>query len=205
MRQRAEIDAYNAAAGKLVLLAGIESDILPDGSLDYPDEVLAQFDFVIASVHSSFRQTKDEMTARIVKAMTNRHVGMLGHPTGRILLAREGYAVDIPAVIKAAAATGTIIEINASPYRLDLDWRWCRQAKEQGVLFAVNPDAHSVEDLDFVAFGVASARKGWLTADDVINTRDARDALTLFAPQTRHIELAAKSPRPGRPAGFLLC
>jgi DNA polymerase (family X) len=180
VEQRREIDRFNARSQDFTVLAGIESDILPDGSLDYPDEVLAQFDFVIASVHSAFRQSEAEMTRRIITAMTNRYVGVLGHPTGRILLARDGYELDVPGVIRAAAQTGTIIEINANPYRLDLDWRWCRQAKEAGVLLAVNPDAHASGELDFVRFGVAVARKGWLTAADIINTRPINQVLDLL-------------------------
>jgi DNA polymerase (family 10) len=180
MEQRREIERLNSSGAGCIILAGIESDILPDGSLDYPDEILAQFDFVIASVHSSFRMGQAEMTGRIIKAMTNRYVSILGHPTGRILLARDGYPLDMEAVIQAAAATGTIIEINASPYRLDLDWRWCRQAKEAGVLMAVNPDAHSVQDMDYMRFGVAAARKGGLAAADIVNARSLEQAITLL-------------------------
>lgn len=177
--QRREIEALNAQNKDFRIFAGIESDILPDGSLDYPDEILAEFDFVIASVHSAFRQSKADMTRRIISALQNPYVTMLGHPTGRILLARDGYALDLAEVLAAAAATGTIVEINSSPYRLDLDWRWHRQAKQAGIAFSINPDAHSVEELDQVLFGVAMARKGWLTADDVVNTRD-KDAVIAF-------------------------
>jgi DNA polymerase (family X) len=180
LEQRREIERLNSQGQDFTVFAGIESDILPDGSMDYPDDVLAQFDFVIASVHSAFRQSEAECTRRIVRAMANRYVGILGHPTGRILLARDGYELDVPAVIRAAAETGTVIEINANPYRLDLDWRWCRQAKEAGVLLAVNPDAHAPEELDYVRYGVAVARKGWLTAADIINTRPAEQVLTLL-------------------------
>jgi DNA polymerase (family 10) len=180
LEQRREIAEFNAANPDVTVLAGIECDILPDGSLDYEDEILADFDFVIASVHSAFRQTEAEMTRRIVKAINNRYVSMLGHPTGRILTAREGYPLDLRTVIKAAADTGTIIEINASPYRLDIDWRWCRQAKELGVLLAINPDAHAVEELADMRYGVAVARKGWLSPEDIINTRDLKTALTLL-------------------------
>jgi DNA polymerase (family 10) len=179
-QQRIEIEKFNAMYPDFTILAGIESDILPDGSLDYPDEILAQFDFVIASVHSAFRQSQADMTRRIIRAAENRHVTMLGHLTGRILLAREGYAVDVPAVIRAAAETGTSIEINASPYRLDLDWRWHRQAKELGVLLSVNPDAHAPDELDYVKFGIATARKGWLEAKDVVNTRDYDEVLKII-------------------------
>lgn len=169
--QLREIDAFNAAQPDFRVFAGIESDILPDGSLDYDEATLAGFDFVIGSVHSSFGMTEAAMTGRIVAAMRNPYLTMLGHPTGRLLLARDGYAVDLNEVIRVAAATGTIIEINASPYRLDLDWRWCRQAKEAGVLLAINPDAHSAAELPVVDYGVGIARKGWLTADDILNTR----------------------------------
>lgn len=178
--QRREIERLNAANPDFKIMAGIECDILADGSLDYPDEVLAEFDFVIASVHSAFRQSEADMTRRIVRAMENRYVGVLGHPTGRILLARDGYAVDLAAVVAAAAATGTIIEINASPYRLDLDWRWCRKAKEAGGVLAVDPDAHAPAELDYVQYGVAMARKGGLAAADIVNTRPAAEALALL-------------------------
>lgn len=170
--QRRAIDLYNAAHPDFHVFAGIESDILPDGSLDYPDEVLAGFDFIIGSVHSSFGMEESAMTARIAKAMSSPYMTMLGHPTGRLLLARDGYRLDLNAVIQSAAETGTMIEINASPYRLDLDWRWIRQAKKAGVLFAVNPDAHSPEDLAAVTYGVGIARKGWLEKADVLNTRE---------------------------------
>lgn len=175
-----EIERLNANRPDCLILAGIESDILPDGSLDYPDDILAQFDFVIASVHSAFRQSAAEKTKRLKKAMQNRYVTMLGHPTGRILLAREEYPLDMPEIIQTAADTGTIIEINASPYRLDLDWTWCRVAREKGVLLSVNPDAHGVAELDSVVYGVAVARKGGLTAANLLNTRERTEMLTLL-------------------------
>lgn len=174
-RQRAEIDRLNAADNSFRILAGIESDILSDGSLDYPDEVLAGFDFVIASIHSGFRMTEREITRRIVRAITNPYVSILGHPTGRILLAREGYPVDLGEVIAAAAASGTVLELNASPFRLDLDWRWCRKAKAAGVVLSVNPDAHGPQELDHMAIGVAMARKGGLGPDDILTTRPAAE------------------------------
>ena len=178
--QRLEIDDYNAAHPDFRVFAGIESDILPDGSLDYSEEVLSRFDFVIGSVHSSFSMGERAMTERIVKAMHSPFLTMLGHPTGRLLLARDGYEVDLNEIILAAAKTRTIIEINASPYRLDLDWRWCRQAKEAGVLLAINPDAHSPEELSVVSYGVGIARKGWLEAGDILNTRDSSAAWELL-------------------------
>lgn len=169
-KQRKAIGLFNESHPEFTIFSGIESDILSDGQLDYPDDILAQFDFVIASVHSAFRQSKEEMTRRILKAMENKYVSMLGHATGRILLAREGYALDMEAVLKQAAVTGTIMEINSNPYRLDLDWRWCRKAKEMGILLSVNPDAHSLEELDYVRYGLMTARKGWLEKADLVNT-----------------------------------
>lgn len=168
--QIAEIRACNAESGPdFRLFAGSEVDILRDGSLDFPDEVLAELDYVVASVHNVFSLPEAEMTRRIIRAVENPHVTMLGHLTGRLLLRREGYAVDVPAVIEACAATGTIIELNANPWRLDMDWHWWRLAKEKGVRCAVNPDAHATSDLQFLWFGIRSARKGWLERRDVIN------------------------------------
>lgn len=168
--QRREIDRLNNKNPNFRILAGIECDIRPDGSLDYSDDVLAGFDFVVASIHSAFRQGEGKMTARIIKAIENKYVTILGHPTGRLLLARHGYGIDLGAVIRAAADTGTVIEINSSPRRLDLDWRWCRKAKENEVMLSVNPDAHSIEELNYIKYGVAAARKGCLAAYNVLNT-----------------------------------
>lgn len=151
------------------LFSGVECDILKDGSLDFPDEVLGALDYVVASVHAVFNLPEKEMTARIIRAISNPHVTMLGHPTGRLLLTREAYQLDIPAIIEAATATGTVIELNANPARLDLDWRWWRMAKEKGVKCAINPDAHHTSGFQHLWFGVGVARKGWLTRDDVIN------------------------------------
>jgi DNA polymerase (family X) len=148
---------------------GSEVDILQDGSLDYPDEVLEELDFVVASVHVGFEMTEAEATARIVRAVENPYVDVLGHPTGRLLLRREGYPINHSAVIEACAAHGVAIELNANPYRLDMDWRYLREATAQGVLIAINPDAHAVEGLEDVTWGVAAARKGWLTAEQCLN------------------------------------
>ena len=169
LAQVAEIRNLNASYNGFRLLAGTECDILKDGALDFSDEILAQLDYVVASVHSSFTQSEADMTKRLIRAMENPHVTMLGHLTGRVLLTRESYAVDIPAIIEAAAATGTIIELNASPYRLDMDWRWWQLAKEKGVKCAINPDAHHTSGLQHLWFGVALARKGWLEKSDVVN------------------------------------
>ena len=152
------------------LFAGTECDILKDGSLDFSDDVLAELDYVVASVHSSFTLSETEMTDRIIKAISNPYVTMLGHMTGRLLLNREPYAVNIPAVVEAAVATNTMIELNANPRRLDLDWRWWHFARDKGVRCVINPDAHSIEGLKDLAFGVRIARKGWLRREDVVNT-----------------------------------
>jgi DNA polymerase (family 10) len=168
--QVARIAELNATDSQFRIFAGTECDILKDGTLDFPDEVLATLDYVVASVHSSFTMPEAEMTKRIIRAMENPHVTMLGHLTGRLLLSREPYQVNIPAILDAAAATGTIIELNANPRRLDMDWRWWPLAREKGVKCAINPDAHSTAGLQDLIFGVGIARKGWLTKNDVINT-----------------------------------
>lgn len=153
------------------VFSGTESDILVDGSLDYPDEVLAGFDFVVASVHSRFNMTREEATTRIIRAVENPYTNILGHVTGRLLLRREGYPIDHEKVIDACAANGVAIEINANPRRLDLDWRWVRRATDRGVLISINPDAHSIDELYFMRWGVGVARKGWLTADQCLNAK----------------------------------
>ena len=151
------------------LFSGSEVDILKDGSLDFPDDLLAELDYVVASVHNVFTLPEAEMTARIIRAVENPFVTMLGHVTGRLLLKREPYAVNIPAILDACAANGTIIELNASPWRLDMDWRWWRMAKEKGIKCSINPDAHSVHGLQDLWYGLRAARKGWLTRQDVVN------------------------------------
>jgi DNA polymerase (family 10) len=151
------------------LFTGIECDILRDGKLDFGDEILSELDFVVASVHSVFNLSEGEMTERVIRALQNPFVTILAHPTGRLLLKREPYSIDIPAVIEAAAATGTWIELNAAPKRLDLDWRWWPLAKAKGVKCVIDPDAHRTERLQDLWFGVGIARKGWLTKEDVVN------------------------------------
>ena len=168
--QHAEIAAVQKKFPDIRIFKGIEADILVDGAMDYPDEVLATFDFVIASVHSRFNLSEEEQTRRICRALANPYVTMLGHSTGRLLLSRDGYRVDMRQVLDAAAAHGKIVEINANHHRLDLDWRLCGYAKEKGVMFSINPDAHSTEGLADVPFGVNVARKGGVTAQDVVNT-----------------------------------
>ena len=167
--QVARIRELNQKSNGFRLFAGVECDILRDGSLDFPDEVLSQLDYVIASVHSVFNLAEADMTRRVIRAMENRFVTMLAHPTGRLLLKREPYQIDIPAILDAAARTGTWIELNAAPKRLDLDWRWWPLAKQKGVQCVINPDAHRTERLQDLWFGIGIARKGWLTKEDVVN------------------------------------
>jgi DNA polymerase (family 10) len=169
--QIAEIRAYNSKKPKCTLLAGTECDILKGGKLDFPDSVLKELDYVIASVHAGFTSDEKEMTERIIRAMENEYVTCLGHPTGRLLLEREAYALNLPKILDAAVATGTWIELNANPWRLDLDWRWWHKARDLGVLCCINPDAHQTSHLSFLDLGVTLARKGWLRAKDVVNTR----------------------------------
>jgi DNA polymerase (family 10) len=173
--QAKEISRANGILKKCVILQGTESDILADGSLDYPEATLNKLDFVIASLHSGFKMDRERMTRRILKAMENPHTRFIGHISTRLLLAREGVELDYPAIFAAAAKRGVVIEINANPHRLDLDWRYLAQAKEMGVKFAINPDAHSTAGLADTPFGVGIARKGGLTAEDVINTRSLKE------------------------------
>ena len=168
--QVARIAEINATEKDIHIFTGTECDILKDGSLDFSDDILATLDYVVASIHSSFTMPAAEMTARIIRAMENPFVTMLAHPTGRLLLGREAYQLDIPAILDAAAATGTFIELNANPRRLDLDWRWWQLAKEKGVQCVINPDAHATAGLQDLVFGIGIARKGWLTKDDILNT-----------------------------------
>jgi DNA polymerase (family 10) len=179
--QWAEIEQLNQEFPHFIIFKGIEADILPSGELDYDPETLAQFDFVIGSIHSHFRMDEAEMTTRLLKALDNPYLTMLGHPTGRILLTRPGYKVNLEAILQKAAEKGTIIEFNANPYRLDLDWRWCRRAKELGVTIAINPDAHTVAELDLARTSLPVARKGWLEKADVFNTKTAGELRAFFA------------------------
>ena len=177
-RQHEEIDAVNARAGdRFRVLKGIEADILADGRLDYDDGTLDRFDYVIGSVHSRFGMTEAEMTARVCTALDDPRLTILGHPTGRLLLTREPYAIDVDAVIAKAAETGAAIELNADPHRLDLDWRMLHEARDRGVPIEIGPDAHSANGLDYVRIGVGIARKGWLRASDVLNTRSAEEII----------------------------
>ena len=175
--QREEVDALNAEYVERGLdfrvFAGSEVDILADGALDYPDDVLAGLDLVVASVHTGFRMSVDEATARIVAAVSNPYVDVLGHPTGRLLLRREGYPIDVEAVLDACAEHAVAVELNANPWRLDLDWRSLQAATERGVMVSINPDAHATEGLDDTTWGVAAAQKGGLTAGHSLTSKTA--------------------------------
>jgi DNA polymerase (family 10) len=170
LAQHEGIDRVNGSAIGVRVFKGVEADILVDGRIDYEPELLDRFDYVIASVHSRFSLDGSKMTERVLRALDDPHVTILGHPTGRLLLSREGYAIDMPAVLEKAAERGVSVEINADPHRLDLDWRLCRLAKSLGCTFEIGPDAHSTRGLENMEFGVGIARKGWLEATDVINT-----------------------------------
>jgi DNA polymerase (family 10) len=171
-QQHAEIDAWNRASAGPRILKGVEADILADGQLDYGADVLGRFDFVIGSVHSRFDLDVEAMTARVLRAMDDPRLTILGHPTGRLLLTRDPYPIDMHQVIARAAERGVAIEINADPQRLDLDWRLCREARDAGVAISIGPDAHSLAGLANVGLGIGIARKGWLRAEDVLNTKD---------------------------------
>jgi DNA polymerase (family 10) len=180
-RQHQEIDLLNEEyAGRIRILKGTECDILRDGSLDFADDVLVTLDFVVASIHSLFNLSPAEQTQRMLRAISNRYVDIIGHPTGRILLGREGYTLDLDAVIDAAAEHGVCIEINAHPSRLDLDWRYLHRARDKGIKIPIDPDAHVISGLDDMRFGIGIARKGWLRASDVLNTMSTDALLDFF-------------------------
>jgi DNA polymerase (family X) len=186
-QQHAEIDRLNAGFdGGFRIFKGIESDILPDGSLDYPDDILRRFDFIVASIHGQFRMDREQQTERLLRAVANPFVSILGHMTGRQLLRRVGYDVDVEKVLKACADHGVAVEINANPWRLDLDWRWHQRGLELGCIFSINPDAHSIAELDLMRWGVAMARKGGVSADRVVNAFDLRGFSRWLADRRNH-------------------
>ena len=185
--QHRAIDGLNKKFGRSFrILKGIESDILADGSLDYPDDVLARFDFVVASVHGRFGLNKKEQTARIIRAVESPYTTILGHMTGRQLLRRPGYDLDIESVLKACAANGVAVEINANPWRLDLDWRWHQRALELGCMMSINPDAHSTAEIDLTHWGVTMARKGGVPADRVLNCLPLSDLVAHLRKRSSH-------------------
>jgi DNA polymerase (family 10) len=173
LAQRAAIRAIRPKFPELAIFHGTEADILADGSIDFGDEFLDGFDVVVASVHSRFGLSKEEQTRRLVRAVRNPRVSVLGHPTGRLLLSRDGITVDIDAVLDAAAESGCAIEINGSPSRLDLDWRDCRAAVGRGIAIVIGPDAHSTEELGYAGYALGIARKGWVSAKDTLNAKTA--------------------------------
>lgn len=179
--QHQQIDELNAKFAPFKIFKGIESDILYDGSLDYSEDVLKTFDFVVASVHSQLKMTEEKATERLIKAIENPYTTILGHPTGRLLLSRKGYDIDYKKVIDACAANGVVIEINANPLRLDLDWRWHRYALEKGMLLSVNPDAHRKEGFLDMRYGVMVGRKGGLTAEKCLNAFSLNQISDFFA------------------------
>jgi DNA polymerase (family 10) len=178
--QHQEIDALNQKLAPFKIFKGIESDILSDGSLDYSDDILKTFDFVVASVHSNLRMDEAKATTRLLKAIENPYTTILGHPTGRLLLSRAGYPIDYKKIIDACAANKVVIEINANPLRLDLDWRWHRYALEKGVLLSVNPDAHRMEGFNDMHYGILVARKGGLSADKCLNAFSLEEITDYF-------------------------
>jgi DNA polymerase (family 10) len=184
--QHEEIDRLNEQMQDFRILKGIEADILADGRLDYDPEILDRFDYVIGSIHSRFSMDGDAMTKRVLAALDDPHMTILAHPTGRLLLSREPYALNVEAVLEKAADVGIAVELNADPHRLDLDWRYCRQAKELGVTIEIGPDAHSTAGLDNVHFGIGMARKAWLEAGEILNAGSAEDVLA-FARKRRAV------------------
>ncbi len=182
-KQHDEIDRLNEALAPFKILKGIEADILPDGRIDYADDVLMSFDFVIASVHSSFNLSEQEMTDRICRALSHPLVNVLGHPTGRLLLGREPYAIDMDKVLEVAARFNKVIEINANPFRLDMDWRVGIKASRMGIKTAINPDAHHLDGLKDYEYGLAIARKAWYAASGVLNTLSADEVQKFFQMQ----------------------
>ena len=180
VKQHAEIDALNQELAPFRIFKGIESDILPDGNLDYPTEVLRNFDFIVSSIHSVLNMDLKRATDRLLTAIHNPYTTILGHPMGRLLLRREGYPIDHKAIIDACAIKQVVIEINANPWRLDLDWRWIRYAMEQGVQLAINPDAHEMDGYADMQYGVLIGRKGGLTKEMTLNALSGNEIASYF-------------------------
>lgn len=184
LQQHEEIDHLNKKLNSFYVFKGIESDILGDGSLDYPEDILKRFDFVVASIHSNLKMDEEKATARLVKAIENPYTTILGHPTGRLLLSRNGYKIDFRKVIDACAANNVVIEVNANPLRLDLDWRWHQYALEKGVWLSINPDAHRNEGFHDMHFGVLAARKGGLYKERCLNALSLPEITQFFKTKT---------------------
>lgn len=184
--QHAEIDRLNEQLHPFKIFKGIESDILNDGSLDYSSDVLKTFDFIVASVHSNLKMTEEKATARLIKAIENPYTTLLGHPTGRLLLSREGYPIDHKKIIDACAANGVIIELNSHPYRLDIDWRWIPYCLEKGVKISINPDAHEKNGYTDMKYGTYVARKGMLTKEMCFNAL-SREEIEIYFNQKKNL------------------
>lgn len=180
LQQHEEVDHFNKNHNDFYVFKGIESDILGDGSLDYPEEILKRFDFIVASIHSNLKMDEEKATARLIKAIENPYTTMLGHPTGRLLLSRNGYKIDYKKVIDACAANNVVIEVNANPLRLDLDWRWHQYALDKGVWLSINPDAHRNEGFEDMHYGVLAARKGGLYKERCLNSLSLPEITRFF-------------------------
>jgi DNA polymerase (family 10) len=191
-QQHLEADRLNKRFGKdFRILKGIESDILADGSLDYPDDVLERFDFVVASIHGRFKLDRKAQTQRLLRAISDPHTTIIGHMTGRQLQRRPGYEIDVEKVLRACAKHDVVVEINAHPWRLDLDWRWHRAALEFGCMLSINPDAHSIPELDHMHWGVEMARKGGVPADRVLNAMTLAEITRYLRQKRRSVARAA--------------
>ncbi|GGG19261.1 DNA polymerase/3'-5' exonuclease PolX [Pontibacter amylolyticus] len=188
LRQQKEIDELNQKLAPFKIFKGIESDILGDGSLDYEEDILKTFDFIVASIHSNLNMDEQKATARLITAIENPYTTMLGHPTGRLLLRREGYPINHRMVIDACAANNVIIEINSNPWRLDLDWRWVHYALEKGVMLSINPDAHHTSGYDDMRYGVLVGRKGGLTKEMTFNAKTAEEVAAYFKARKEKIK-----------------
>ncbi len=188
LKQHAEIDELNKELAPFRIFKGIESDILGDGSLDYPNDVLSSFDFIVSSVHSILNMDVQRATERLLRAISNPYTTILGHPTGRLLLRREGYPIDHKAIIDACAQHQVVIEINANPWRLDLDWRWVRYAMDRGVMLSINPDAHEMEGYADMKYGVLVGRKGGLTKEMTLNALSGEEIASYFADRKAKIQ-----------------
>ncbi|RZK20334.1 MAG: DNA polymerase/3'-5' exonuclease PolX, partial [Hymenobacter sp.] len=189
-QQQREIDELNQELAPFRIFKGIEADILGDGSLDYDAELRDSFDFIVASIHSNLKMDEARATERLLAAIANPHCTMLGHPTGRLLLRRAGYPIDFKAVIDACAEHQVIIEINANPWRLDLDWRWVRYAISQGVQLSINPDAHHTDGYADMRYGVLAGRKGMLTKEMTFNAKSVDEAAAYFAARKKAVARA---------------
>ena len=180
IQQKKEIEKVNKKINGITILQGTEVNIKDDGTLDVENRILKKFDIVVASIHSGFKKSKEQMTKRLVKAMENENVDIIGHPTGRLITRREGYELDFEKIFDAAKKTGTILEINAYPERLDLKDTNVRAAIKAGVKLSIGTDAHNSDQLHFIKLGIGTARRGWATKNDIINTRSIKDMIRIL-------------------------